>query len=108
MLRKFAIPMAVGVGAALTVFAMPAQSMEKKMAVADARLLAAGCFNCHGPAGESQGHIDEINDISADKMVKKMKEFREGKASTIMGRIAKGFSDAELMALAAHIEALNK
>ena len=108
MLRKYAVSMVVGVGAALAAFAMPANAAEMMMKTADGRLLAAGCFNCHGPAGESQGHIDEINDISAEKMVKKMMEFREGKASTIMGRIAKGFTDDEFKALAAHIAELNE
>ena len=66
-------------------------------------LLGGSCTVCHGPAGKSQGHIRSINDKSAANIASVMREFRDGKrAATIMTKIAKGFSDAQIDVIANH------
>lgn len=69
-------------------------------------LLGATCVVCHGQGGHSQGHIPAIDAMSADKIATTMREFRDGKrANTIMGKIAKGFSDAQIDLVASHFGA---
>ncbi len=74
--------------------------------VADGRLLAAGCFNCHGGNGNAVGEVmDPLSEVSPKKMYKSMKQYRaDTKAGTIMNRIAKGYTDDELMAMRDYFE----
>ena len=73
------------------------------------RSMAANCAPCHGTggrpaAGSSVAALAGRNDI-ADAM----KAFKEGKReATIMHQIAKGYSDAEIAALAAHFAKLTR
>ena len=61
------------------------------------------CFSCHGTDGHSSGAMPSIDGKSADYITDTLKRFRDGsKASTVMVRIAKGFTDAEIEALAAY------
>lgn len=71
-------------------------------------LLAAGCANCHGPDGHSPGAMPTIGGASLDVLKAKLLAFRNDDApgTTVMVRIAKGFSEAELMALAEHFASL--
>lgn len=62
------------------------------------------CFTCHGPDGRSPGSIPSIHGTSADALVKSMQDFKSGaRPSTVMGRQAKGYSDAEIAAIAKYI-----
>jgi sulfide dehydrogenase cytochrome subunit len=69
-------------------------------------LLASQCMACHNPAVTSNpipalGSYEQIRTM--------MLAFRAGTLpSTIMGRIAKGYTDAEIEALAAEIAAWKK
>src|SRR5438874_653157 len=66
-----------------------------------ARNLANGCFACHGPNGRSPGYIPSLTTLSAADIAGKLKRFKQDEiSSTIMGRQAKGFSDAEIDAIA--------
>ena len=59
------------------------------------------CAGCHGTAGVSQGTAPSIAGEDADDLKEMMLDFKSGKEkSTIMGRIAKGYSDEELAAVA--------
>ncbi|GAB6053562.1 c-type cytochrome [Magnetospira thiophila] len=70
--------------------------------MATASMLANTCNGCHGPNGSSYGpatpSIASMNDLYlTDTLI----AYKNGKrSSTIMGRIAKGYSDAELTAIA--------
>ena len=71
------------------------------------RNLALSCFSCHGPAGKSPDSIPAINGKSRAFIANQMTAFRDGKRqSTVMARIAKGYSDAEIAALASYISKL--
>lgn len=74
---------------------------------ATAANMARNCFGCHGPDGRSPGAIPGLNGKSADFIEKSFKDFRSGeRLSTIMGRHAKGYTDAEVTALATYISGL--
>jgi cytochrome c553 len=64
--------------------------------------LAAQCFLCHGTDGKSETNVVTLAGLPRDFIAKSMKDFRGGqKTGTIMPRISKGYSDAEIDALAA-------
>jgi len=74
---------------------------------ATAANMARNCFGCHGPDGRSPGAIPGLNGKSAEYIVKSLTDFRSGaRPSTVMGRHAKGYSDAEAPALAKYIRSL--
>ncbi|MGB5259013.1 MAG: c-type cytochrome [Gammaproteobacteria bacterium] len=65
--------------------------------------LADTCAGCHGTDGASAGPASpSIAGLSETYFVDSMKAFKSGdRPSTIMGRIAKGYSDEEIAAMAA-------
>jgi len=68
-----------------------------------ASLLAGGCFACHGPEGVAPpGPVPSIAGTPADRMVALLNAFKadEVPGATMMGRIARGYDDAEIAALA--------
>ena len=67
-------------------------------------VLAASCFTCHGSGGESPGEIPSISELDGSAILDMLTGFRDGTIeATIMTRIAKGYSDAEIAALAAFL-----
>lgn len=65
---------------------------------AEASMLANTCNGCHGPDGVSQGPAaPTIAGMNKHYLVESMKAYREGtnRKSSIMQRIAKGYTDAE-------------
>lgn len=65
-------------------------------------MLANTCAGCHGPAGVSHGPATPtIAGMGAEYFVESMVAYREGtRPSTIMTRIAKGYSDEDFKAMA--------
>jgi cytochrome subunit of sulfide dehydrogenase len=71
------------------------------------RRIAGTCANCHGTDGRSQGGMPALAGYPADRMVATMADFKSGnKPATIMHQIAKGYSDAQVAAVAAYFAAL--
>jgi sulfide dehydrogenase cytochrome subunit len=69
-------------------------------------VLASSCANCHGPDGASPGPIPPINKLDAATLAQRLRDYRSGAAEgTVMNRIAKGYSDAEIDALAQYFSA---
>jgi sulfide dehydrogenase cytochrome subunit len=67
----------------------------------DPLMLANPCAGCHGTDGKSKGAMPTINGKSKKYIADALKNFRDGKKpSTIMQRIAKGYTDAQIDALA--------
>ena len=65
-------------------------------------VLAASCAACHGPEGRSPDSIPTIQGKSARYIADKLKGFKSGEGSpTVMDRLAKGYSDAEIEEIAA-------
>jgi len=70
------------------------------------RALAATCTGCHGTDGASSGPIPSIDGMEAARMASLLREFRDGKReATIMHQLAKGYTDAQIMALAQWFDA---
>jgi sulfide dehydrogenase cytochrome subunit len=71
--------------------------------------MANNCFGCHGPNGVSPGAIPPLNLMTAQNITDMLQAFKSGsRPSTVMGRHAKAYSDAEISALAGYIAGLNK
>ncbi|MES9945417.1 MAG: c-type cytochrome [Candidatus Thiodiazotropha sp.] len=68
-------------------------------------MLANTCAGCHGTNGASAGKIMPIiGGMEKEYMQLVLEEFKTGERdSTIMGRIAKGYSDNELKAIASYL-----
>ena len=75
-----------------------------------ARALAANCSACHGTNGNSAGGaIVGLAGMNKEYLVGQMKLFKEGKReATLMHQIAKGYSDAEIAAMADFFAAQKK
>jgi cytochrome c553 len=62
---------------------------------------ALSCSGCHAPAGAA-GAMPSITGRPAAEIVAAMIAFRDGsRPATVMDRIAKGFTDEEISAIAA-------
>ncbi|MDH3242764.1 MAG: c-type cytochrome [Gammaproteobacteria bacterium] len=62
------------------------------------------CYTCHGTDGRSPGSIPSLTGKNADQVLLMLKEYKSGRlASTVMTRQAKGYTDAELEAMAKYI-----
>jgi sulfide dehydrogenase cytochrome subunit len=74
---------------------------------ASSELIALVCNGCHGYDGVSQGAVPSLKGLPADYMVEAMREFRaERRPATIMGRIARGYSEAEIAGVARYFSSL--
>ena len=68
---------------------------------ADAPPGASSCSGCHAPAASGAVIVPPINGRPAAETARLMREFKSGaRPATVMGRIAKGFDDAEIDAIA--------
>jgi sulfide dehydrogenase cytochrome subunit len=73
---------------------------------ANPQLLTISCAGCHGPAGHSPGAIPSIYGRSSASIAETLRAFRDGtRPSTVMIRIAKGYTDTEIDAVAREIAA---
>jgi sulfide dehydrogenase cytochrome subunit len=62
---------------------------------------ASSCSGCHGPGANSRA-MPPLRGRKAEEIVTAMAEFRGGaRPATVMDRIAKGFSEDEIRAIAA-------
>ncbi len=71
-----------------------------------ARNLAATCVTCHGPAAGTTNGIPAIAGRSKDSLIVLLTAFKESKRpSTVMTQLVKGYSDAQLEAIAEYFSA---
>lgn len=69
--------------------------------------VAQGCAGCHGQAGAGEGAIPPIAGYDRDAFIAVWEEFRANeRPATIMNRIARGYSDEEVAALADYFASL--
>ena len=89
---------------AVLVAASPALALAQ-----EAAQWAGTCAICHGTSGHSVGVTESLAGTPKDELLRKLKEFRDGaRPSTIMGQLAKGYSDAQLEQMAAYFAAQKK
>ena len=63
---------------------------------------ASSCSGCHPPGASADTKVPPLRGQNPAEIVTAMQAFRSGeRPSTVMGRIAKGFSDDETRAIAA-------
>lgn len=77
---------------------------------ADVAVLAGPCANCHGTDGRSPGQIVSIAGRPEAVLLAQLKAFKSDTpppGTTIMNRLAKGYSDEQLSALAAHFSKIS-
>ena len=66
-------------------------------------MLANPCGGCHGTDGASPGPIPAINSMPGSDIASAMKDYKSGKRKgTVMGRIARGYTDKEIDLMAKH------
>jgi len=67
----------------------------------DAAMLSNACAGCHGTQGGSAGAtMPSLASQSKTAIVEAMKKFKSGeRPATVMGRLAKGYTDAEFEAM---------
>ena len=95
----------MALGSVLLAFASWAQAQT--MDALQVRSLAAACAACHGTQGVAQPGMPSLAGMGKEVLLQKMLAFKTGKQpATLMPQIAKGYSDAQLGALAAYFSAL--
>ena len=63
---------------------------------------AAACTGCHPATTRVTSPVPRLNGLDRAAIARAMQDFRSGaRTATVMDRIAKGFSDAEIQAIAA-------
>jgi cytochrome c553 len=73
------------------------------------RSWAASCANCHGTEGRAQPGMESLAGVSKDDITKKMLDYKAGRRpATIMHQLAKGYSDEQIVAIAAYFAAQKK
>ena len=95
-MKSFAIPVAV-IGITVAGFVTSPAHAD----MASGAVLTNTCYSCHGTDGKSVGDMPTIAGKSESFIAKKLKGFKKGtEDSTVMNKIAKGFTDAEIAAIA--------
>lgn len=77
----------------------------------DVTVVAATCANCHGTDGRSPGSIPTIAGRPESILAGQLQAFRSNNppvGTTVMNRLAKGLSDDQIAALAAHFSRIPK
>jgi sulfide dehydrogenase cytochrome subunit len=70
-------------------------------AAAQAPLAAQGCVGCHGPNGAGMGGVPGLAGRDRAELIAQMNAFRANeRPATIMGRVARGYTEAEIIASA--------
>lgn len=76
-------------------------SVNALAAAPNAAMLANACAGCHGTQGGSAGPtMPSLAGQSKEAIVEAMKKFKSGeRPSTVMGRLAKGYTDSDFAAM---------
>ena len=71
------------------------------------RSWAAGCANCHGTHGRAQAPMPVLAGLPKEVIEQRMQDFKSGKvpSATVMHQLAKGYSDEQIVAIAAYLAA---
>ena len=70
------------------------------------RNLAAACANCHGTNGTSRSGIPSLAARERSYLLRQMQDFKTGKRpATVMQQIARGYTDAQIQAIADYVSA---
>jgi cytochrome subunit of sulfide dehydrogenase len=85
------------------VWALPASAADTM-----GQQLSNGCTSCHGIEGRSQTAVPPLAGRPADELRQLLLAYKAQKApATIMNRIARGYTDDEIAALAAYFSSVS-
>ena len=99
----------IAAGAAALACVVATTAGAQSVDATQARYIAANCANCHGTSGKSSGAMPSLAGQSKVYLVEQMRAFRDGKrTATIMHQIAKGYTEAQIDAVADHFSRLSK
>ena len=102
---RYSIPIALSF--TLLLFNSTVYAASVSPHISQGAMLSNSCSACHGTDGKSPGAIPSINGKSARFIHQALLEFRSGnRASTVMGRHAKGYSDKEIKLIADYFASL--
>jgi cytochrome subunit of sulfide dehydrogenase len=86
--------------AAWTMLACAASASAFDRGEESTRALAAGCLACHQPV---QGALPRLDGQPRELLASKFRSFRDGtQPGTVMPQLAKGYSDAQIDAIAGY------
>ena len=92
---------------ATIVGAVVAVGVAHQAAAQSGEMLAMSCIGCHGSNHTGSGSIPTLRGKPAKDIADMMKAFQEGKRpQTVMTRLSKGFSDAEIADVAQYLSQL--
>jgi cytochrome subunit of sulfide dehydrogenase len=97
--------------AAVSLVAVAAPSLAQDAQTLNTRALAATCANCHGTQGQAvpNASVPGLAGLPASYVAEQMKAFKAGtRPATVMHQLAKGYSDAQIDAIAAYYAAQKK
>ena len=95
--------------AVLAVAALSAGPATAQTDALQARSLAATCANCHGTNGAAAPGMVALAGYDRAGLVKAMADFKSGaRPATIMHQLAKGYSDAQIEAIAGYFATQKK
>lgn len=95
--------MSRGAALALGLCAGAAAPLAAETAAGDLSVLVGTCVTCHGPDGRSSGTMPTIAGRPAEDLAAIMLNARDGgdDAGTVMPRLVRGYTEAQITALAA-------
>jgi sulfide dehydrogenase cytochrome subunit len=94
--------------AALTVLASALAGRPTLAADRTGRVLALSCAACHGTSGKSPGSMPSLRGRSETFIAQALAAFKSGaRKGTVMNRLARGYTDAEIKALARYYGRMN-
>ncbi len=110
-MRLLSLKATLLIGFALTLSSTSSWAAEKKPTLtgASAAMLTNSCSGCHGGGGASGGPtIPTISGLASVYFIDMMEGYKSGDIpSTIMGRMAKGYSSEEIEQMAKFYESLD-
>ncbi|WP_445371117.1 c-type cytochrome [Methylomonas sp. HW2-6] len=87
-----------GIVCALALFPVPAAQADLS-----AQAIAMNCLNCHA-SGQAASRLPELGRLSAAELEQALLAFKyDRRTATLMPRLVKAYSDAELVAVAAYL-----
>jgi cytochrome c553 len=104
------VVLVAGAAAMVATSSLADTKAARKAAGKPAPLLAQACAGCHGQNGEGQDGTPILAGYDKAGFVRVWGEFRANQrpAATIMGRIARGYSDEEVAALADYFSSIKR
>ena len=103
-MRVWQVGRPAATAAALGVAVLVASLAPAAAQNANPQLLTITCAGCHGPGGHSPGSIPSIFGRTSASIAETLRAFRDDRRpATMMNRIAKGYSDGEIDAVAREI-----